>query len=171
MPSVVLTDVRLFGNPVEIGSHSPLQQSISYAKRLIFSHEQNVFSLSFAALSYSNPDTIRYRYRLEGLDHGWNEVGSDGRQVTYTTLPAGTYTFHVQAATTGRPVERAGNFVENRYPASILGNLVVQDGLHNFDAYVPVVRTPFTAAPDRQAVRHAARRARQRTHPHGARTS
>jgi signal transduction histidine kinase/ligand-binding sensor domain-containing protein len=103
VPSVVLTDVRLFGNPVEVGSHSPLQQSISYAKHLSFSHEQNVFSLSFAALSYSNPDTIRYRYKLDGLDHGWNEVGSDERQVTYTTLPAGTYTFHLQGATTGGP--------------------------------------------------------------------
>jgi signal transduction histidine kinase len=99
-------DVRLFGKPVEIGGQSPLQQSISYAKRLIFSYKQNVFSLSFATLSYSNPDTIRYRYRLEGLDNGWNGVGSDGRQVTYTTLPAGTYTFHVQAAT------RAGRWNE-----------------------------------------------------------
>jgi signal transduction histidine kinase/ligand-binding sensor domain-containing protein len=98
-PPVVLTDVRLFGNPVEIGSRSPLQESISYAKRLVFSYKQNVFSLSFAALSFSNPDAIRYRYKLDRVNRDWNLVGSDGTQLTYTALPTGTYTFHVQAAT------------------------------------------------------------------------
>ena len=105
-PPVVLTDVRLFGSPVEIGSHSPLQQSISYAKHLVFSYKQNVIALSFAALSYSNPDAIHYRYKLDGLDHDWNEVGSDRTPLTYTALPTGTYTFHVQAAT------RAGRWSE-----------------------------------------------------------
>ena len=98
-PPVVLTEVRLFRDPVEIGSRSPLRQSISYAKRLVLSYKQNVVSLSFAALSYSNPDAIRYRYKLDGADHDWNEVGGDRAQLTYTALPPGTYTFHVQAAT------------------------------------------------------------------------
>jgi ligand-binding sensor domain-containing protein/signal transduction histidine kinase len=98
-PPIVLTDVRLFGNPLEIGNRSPLQKSISYARHLIFSHQQNVFSLSFSALSYSNPATNRYRYKLDGLDHDWNEAGSAIRQVTYTRLPADGYTFRVQGAT------------------------------------------------------------------------
>jgi signal transduction histidine kinase len=57
-----------------------------------------VFSLTFVALSYVNPSAIRYRYRLEGIDPNWVEVGSDRRTVTYTTLPAGHYTFRVQVA-------------------------------------------------------------------------
>jgi signal transduction histidine kinase len=35
------------------------------------------------------------------LERDWNEVGSDHRQATYTTLPVGTYTFRVQGATSG----------------------------------------------------------------------
>jgi len=100
-PPIVLTDFRLSGNPVEIGSRSPLRRSISYASDLTLSHQQNVFSLTFAALSYSNPATNRYRYKLEGLERDWNEVGSDRRQATYTTLPVGRYTFHAQGATSG----------------------------------------------------------------------
>jgi PAS domain S-box-containing protein len=98
-PPIVLTEFRLFGDPVEIGDHSPLHGSITYSRDLILSHEQNVFSLSFAALSYSSPSTNRYRYKLEGLDHDWNEVGSDRRQATYTTLPPGSYIFRAQGAT------------------------------------------------------------------------
>jgi ligand-binding sensor domain-containing protein/signal transduction histidine kinase len=99
VPPIVLTDFRLAGNAVEIGRHSPLQESISFAKDLILSHNQNIFSLTFAALTYVNPATNRYRYKLEGLERDWNEVSSDRRQATYTTLPAGTYTFRVQGAT------------------------------------------------------------------------
>jgi PAS domain S-box-containing protein len=55
--------------------------------------------LEFSALSYFNPATNRYRYKLDGLDRQWHEVGSNQRLVTYTTLPAGRYTFRVQGAT------------------------------------------------------------------------
>ncbi|MCI0388069.1 MAG: hypothetical protein MOB07_04785, partial [Acidobacteria bacterium] len=87
------------GAPVEIGARSSLTKSISYASDLALSHEQNVFSFTFAALSYFNPATNRYRYKLEGLDREWNEVGSDRRLATYTTLPPGKYTFRAQGAT------------------------------------------------------------------------
>ena len=101
IPPIVLTDLRLPGNSAERGSHFSLQRSVSYTRDLVLSHKENVFSLGFAALSYSNPATNRYRYKLEDLERDWNEVGSDRRQATYTTLPAGKYTFRVQGATSG----------------------------------------------------------------------
>jgi len=100
-PPIVLTDFRLRGNSAERGSHFSLQRSVSYTSNLTLSHEDNVFSLGFAALSYFSPATNRYRYKLEGLEPDWNEVGSDRRQATYTTLPVGKYTFRVQGATSG----------------------------------------------------------------------
>ncbi|WP_263350304.1 two-component regulator propeller domain-containing protein [Acidicapsa acidisoli] len=98
-PSVVLTEFRLSGSPVEIGGGSPLSKSITDTTRLTLSHEQRIFSLAFSALSYFSPGTNRYRYKLEGLDPTWREVGSNERLATYTTLPVGEYTFRVQGAT------------------------------------------------------------------------
>jgi PAS domain S-box-containing protein len=43
--------------------------------------------------------TITRRYKLEGLDDQWPEVGGKQRLVTYTTLPARNYTFRAQGAT------------------------------------------------------------------------
>jgi signal transduction histidine kinase len=40
---------------------------------------------------------------LEGVDTAWHEVGSDERIAAYTTLPAGKYTFHAEAATRRGP--------------------------------------------------------------------
>lgn len=98
LSNVVLTDFRLFGQTVPIGEGSPLEQALDYTRHITLSHEQNVFSLGFAALSYRSPATTRYRYKLEGLDAQWTEVGSDKRRAIYTTLPAGHYVFRVQAA-------------------------------------------------------------------------
>ena len=96
---LVLTDFQLAGRPVEVGASSPLRKSITHASDVTLTHDQNIFSLSFAALTYFNPDANRYRYKLEALDRDWVEVGSDRRVASYTTLPAGKYTFHVQSAT------------------------------------------------------------------------
>jgi ligand-binding sensor domain-containing protein/signal transduction histidine kinase len=99
VPPIVLTDFRLFDRPVAVGVDSPLNKTIGYTNALSLSHDKNIFSLEFSALSYFNPATNRYRYKLEGLDRQWHEVASNQRLVTYTTLPAGIYTFRVQGAT------------------------------------------------------------------------
>ncbi len=99
VPPVVLTDFQLFDQPVTVGAGTPLHKSIAYTSILTLSHSQSLFSLEFSALSYFNPATNRYRYKLEGLDPDWHEVGSNQRIVTYASLPAGGYTFRVQGAT------------------------------------------------------------------------
>jgi ligand-binding sensor domain-containing protein/signal transduction histidine kinase len=99
VPPIVLTDFRLFGQPVEVGSGSPLKNSISYTDNITLSHQQSTFSLEFAALSSSDASISRYRYKLDGVDQQWNETGGDQRMVSYAALPAGGYTFHVQTAT------------------------------------------------------------------------
>ena len=99
IPPIVLTDFRLFGTPVELKRGSPLTKSINYTDSVTLSRTQNIFAIEFSALSYFNAATNRYRYKLEGLDNQWHEVGSDQRLASYTTLPWGTYTFRVQGAT------------------------------------------------------------------------
>jgi ligand-binding sensor domain-containing protein/two-component sensor histidine kinase len=103
VPQPVLTDFRLFGSSVFPGRRSPLKIAINRASAIELSHSENIFSIEFSALSYLNPETNRYRYKLDGIDKGWREVGSDERLATYTTLPAGNYTFRLEAATSRGP--------------------------------------------------------------------
>jgi signal transduction histidine kinase len=49
-------------------------------------------------LSYANSQKNHYRYKLEGLEPGWNEVGSKQRLATYTNLDPSKYVFRVQGA-------------------------------------------------------------------------
>jgi len=52
--------------------------------------------IAYTALSYVAPQKVRFRYRLEGRDAGWQEPGTR-RQAFYTDLGPGRYTFHVIA--------------------------------------------------------------------------
>ena len=51
---------------------------------------------SYLGLSLSRPDRIRYRYMLEGFDHGWSEPTA-AREAIYTNLNHGSYRFRVMA--------------------------------------------------------------------------
>jgi signal transduction histidine kinase/ligand-binding sensor domain-containing protein len=98
VPPVVITSFKIFNQAVPIGAKSVLKKAIPYADSLTLSYKDNVFSFEFAALSYANSQKSRYRYKLENLEHGWNEVGSKQRLATYTNLDPGRYVFHVQGS-------------------------------------------------------------------------
>jgi signal transduction histidine kinase/streptogramin lyase len=53
--------------------------------------------VSFSALTLTTPERTHFRYRLDGFDANWVEVGMQ-RQAAYTNLPAGDYRFHVMAS-------------------------------------------------------------------------
>ena len=53
--------------------------------------------LRYTALTLSSPETVRFRYRLEGIDNDW--VDADARRVAfYNNLKPGAYTFRVSAS-------------------------------------------------------------------------
>jgi methyl-accepting chemotaxis protein/ligand-binding sensor domain-containing protein len=96
VPQIALTGFQLYNKPVAIGAKgSPLEQSITVAKKLVLHHDQRVFTIEFAALDFVAPDKNQYAYKLEGLDDEWNEVGTT-HVASYTNLPAGRYVFRVK---------------------------------------------------------------------------
>jgi two-component sensor histidine kinase len=57
---------------------------------------QNSLQLDFAAISFSPGRSLRYQYKLEGMDDDWSPP-SDQHTVNYADLPPGAYTFRVRA--------------------------------------------------------------------------
>ncbi len=53
------------------------------------------FSAEFSTLNFRYEDGVSYRYRMRGLDDAW--LTTDQRQVQYPKLPAGQYSFEVEA--------------------------------------------------------------------------
>ncbi len=57
---------------------------------------QNDLEFRYTAFNYSNPTSVRFRYRLEGMETRWIDAGSR-RTAYYTHLPPGRYRFRVMA--------------------------------------------------------------------------
>jgi ligand-binding sensor domain-containing protein len=87
-PRVHISRLRLFG----------VDLAVPRGPRVFQSHE-NYFGLSFVGIDLTSPHSVRYRYRLDGLDRDW--IGTERREVQYTNLDPGDYRFEVQAASAG----------------------------------------------------------------------
>jgi ligand-binding sensor domain-containing protein/signal transduction histidine kinase len=57
---------------------------------------QESLEIQYTALSWSRPQQVRFRYRMEGLDQNWTEAETR-RTAYYSHLPPGNYTFRVIA--------------------------------------------------------------------------
>ncbi len=52
--------------------------------------------INYTAISLAIPERVLFRYKLDGVDSGWQDAGTR-RQAFYTHLPPGNYRFHVIA--------------------------------------------------------------------------
>jgi ligand-binding sensor domain-containing protein len=96
-PRIILSDLQVRNKSVSPGKDSPINININEVKEILLDHKQNNFTLYFSALHYANPELNQYKYKLEGFDEEWIEVGNK-RFVSYTSLPYKTYTFRVIAS-------------------------------------------------------------------------
>lgn len=73
-----------------------MKVDIDDADKLVLSHQENIFSVHFAALDYTNPQNIQYAYILDGFEKQWTFADKQ-RSVTYTNLPKGEYVLRVRS--------------------------------------------------------------------------
>ncbi|HEX7015512.1 MAG TPA: two-component regulator propeller domain-containing protein [Cyclobacteriaceae bacterium] len=101
-PPVVLLDLQIFNRSVNVGEtingRVILDKSITRTNAVTLRHDENVFSLEFAALSFFHPTKNQYKYKLEGFNKDWLTTDGTSRKVTYTNLDPGDYVFRVIAA-------------------------------------------------------------------------
>ncbi len=95
-PRIVLSGLRVFNNTVWPGT--PDENLPSYnGDTLLFKHNQNMVSIDFTGLYFSNSDEISYSHKLQGFDDNWS-IPSSYRSATFTNLAPGTYHLMVRAS-------------------------------------------------------------------------
>lgn len=94
--TVNFTGLKVKDRPVYPGPNSVLTKSLEISDTLVLQPEQNNFTISFAAMDYMRPDSIKYRYKLSKYDEEW--IHTTDLDVNYTNIPRGKqYVFTVQA--------------------------------------------------------------------------
>lgn len=90
VPPLVPTELRIDGEPRALG---PL------AERIELRPGERGFSLEFAALDFSAPELLSYRYRLLDAAPAWVSVGAGARQASFGGLWPGRYRLELQGST------------------------------------------------------------------------
>ena len=106
IPPIVFTSLQQAEKTINPQESSILTTHIDDTRLLKLPHDQNSFTIQFAALDMKYPDNISYSYQLEGFEKNWNNIGKQ-RTATYTNLPKGHYTLKV------RSTNSDGIWVEN----------------------------------------------------------
>ncbi len=100
-PRIAFTDFKLFNQSLPVGAfegRTILPQPLNASPRIHLSYFDNVFTIEFAALEYTNPSENQLAYRLKGFEDQWSFVDGGKRSATFTNLDADTYVFEVKAA-------------------------------------------------------------------------
>lgn len=84
-PPVLIESILLEHNAVDFRNGVTLQPG------------QRGLEISYTGLSYIKSDQIKFKYKLEGLEPDWIDVGTR-RTAYFSYLPPGNYTFRVLAA-------------------------------------------------------------------------
>lgn len=74
------------------GRRMPLQ-----GPRIELRHGDSELRVALRLLSFSDPASHRYRFRLEGIDEGWTDTGANPERA-YARLPAGSFRLDAAAA-------------------------------------------------------------------------
>jgi signal transduction histidine kinase/ligand-binding sensor domain-containing protein len=89
--NLVISGFAVFNNPYLKNNEQVTANDI-----IRLNHDENMISIEFALLSYTNSADNTYSWILKGVDKEW--IVSKNNIASYTNLKPGTYTFLVKAA-------------------------------------------------------------------------
>jgi ligand-binding sensor domain-containing protein/signal transduction histidine kinase len=94
-PTVVIEDVIVDGTPIlETREHGATSVASSVKTSIPPGNQRIEFQ--YTALSFSAPNGVHFKYRLQGLEKDWEDAGTK-RAAVYSHVPPGSYDFHVMA--------------------------------------------------------------------------
>jgi|GEM_PF-4463375 len=85
------------------GKNINFDRPVQYLEQLELSPGDGFFSIEFLSVNFQTNQDLRYRYRVEGLQEEWIELGNQ-RSVSFSHLPGGSYVFRVAVG------DRQGNW-------------------------------------------------------------
>lgn len=89
--SIYITGFKLFNKPVQTDSSWLLKRNYH------FKHNENLISITFSTINYSNLVSHQYEYKLEGLNNSWIQAGSNN-EANFTNLSPGVYVLKIRGS-------------------------------------------------------------------------
>lgn len=114
---LLLEDLKIHNQLVSPLQSDIVSKSLIYNPNINLKHNHNSFSISFAAMDYSEYERVHYHYMMEGFDNLWISARNN-REAFYSNLPAGKYTFKVRISNNDKSIVEAENSISVRIKPS-----------------------------------------------------
>jgi len=95
-PITRISEVRLQYKPILETEYRSFVGDWNSLPKLELPYSENHLTFYFQGINFSNPDAVRYQWKLEGADKEWSPPDIQ-KSITYQNLSAGNYTFMVKA--------------------------------------------------------------------------
>ena len=95
-PVTSINDVKLFYVSISNTAYKNFAGDWNNVSFIDLPYNQNHITFDFTAINFSNPEAVKYQWKLEGFDKEWSPV-SKNHSILYSNLSAGNYTFLVKA--------------------------------------------------------------------------
>lgn len=92
---LVITQFAIDPNNRHPLDSAELRINPAHRKKITLAHDQNLFSIEFSLLDFTDSKNNEYAYMLENFDNTWTYSGTR-RFVTYTNISPGTYVFRAK---------------------------------------------------------------------------
>ena len=88
--NVLLDNIKILNNnqTIHLLSNNPEQLKLS--------SKQNFFTINYSLPEFLSPEKILFSCKMENFDKNWRDL-NDSRQVSYTNVPPGKYTFKIRS--------------------------------------------------------------------------
>lgn len=91
VPNIEITAVEV------LSDKSSKRIPLGVDRTIELSHRNNLVTIEFSALDFTDPLKNNYAYKLEGVEDEWINLGNR-RYATFSNLSPGKYTFHVKGS-------------------------------------------------------------------------
>lgn len=97
-PRIWFTGIRLFLEAFNFEKYTKATDPLTHLpKQLVLPYNKNHLTFDFIGINLSNPKSVKYTYRMIGLDDDWAPLQQDN-YATYSFISPGNYTFELKAA-------------------------------------------------------------------------
>ena len=101
LPRVMLTQLYIGEEEIFTGHEYQgrivLPQALNETNKLELGHDQNTFTIKFAAGNYNQSERLQFMYWMKGKDEDWRNGNALTHGVTFHNLSSGKYVLYVKA--------------------------------------------------------------------------
>ena len=107
---LIFEDLKIHNRLARPQEEEHIKLHLSFNPDIHLKHNENSFSISFAALDYCEHERVHYYYKMDNYDKYWVDARNN-REAYYANLPAGTYTFKVKITNNDQSIVETENSI------------------------------------------------------------